>query len=408
MARGWFSRMTVALVAVVAVGAAATGWGLDYPPYEVYGYLAEEGDVPPLNYMKVCDPGVEGEENASYVVLGISFPRTYQAVAGGYEGALVIPAFIDGLPVRKINEAAFIQCTKLTDVTIPATVREIGDRAFSDCWQLTNVTFASGVARVGNGAFSNCVSLAALDFPATLSRLGAGCFQGCVELKDVYFRGNAPRLAEADAGWAGEKSYLGEGVFRQTGYNARFRVHIDPATSGWIAPGVTGVPEKWPVDFGYMQAHETVAEPGGGGTAVPSGFVAVVTEIGGASGGAVAVPESWAERFPGYVARFGSDFPASLTRETGKLDASGAPLAVWQDYVAGTDPTDPDDVFKAWIGMEDCTPRIGWNPVLDAQEAAKRKYTIWGRKSLLEGSWEMLEPDRLDGVNFFKVRVEMR
>lgn len=408
MGHGWFS-MIAATLAAVAAGGAATGWGYDYPPYEVYGYLADGGDMPPLNYMKVCDPGAEGEENASYVVLGISFPRTYQAVAAGYEGTLEIPAYIDGLPVRKIGEAAFIQCTKLTGVSIPATVREIGDRAFADCWQLTDVAFAPGVSRVGNGAFSNCISLATLDFPATLSRLGAGCFQGCVDLRDVYFRGNAPRLAEAEAGWAGEKSHLGESIFRQTGYNPRFRVHIDPATSGWIAPGMTGVPEKWPVDFGYMQAHETVAEPvGGSGEAVPTGFVAVVTEIGGASGGAVAVPESWAERFPTYEACFGSDFPASLTRETGKLDASGKPQAVWQDYVAGTDPTVPGDLFKAWIEMEGGKPRIAWKPILGTEEADKRKYTIWGRKSLLSGEWESVEDESLENFNFFKVRVEMR
>ena len=404
MERGWIAVMAAAVLA-----AAATARGIEYPPYEVYGYLADEGDDPPLNYMKVCEPGAVGEENASYVVLGVSYPRTRPAVAAGYEGPLAIPAYIDGLPVRKIGEAAFIQCTKLTSVSVPGTVREIGDRAFADCWQLAEVAFEPGVARVGNGAFSNCLSLAELDFPATLSRLGAGCFQGCVELRDVYFRGNAPRLAEADAGWAGEKSYLGEGIFRQTGYSPRFRVHVDPATSGWIAPGVKGVPEKWPVDFGYMQAHETVEEPGGGGGAPgPSGFVAVVTEIGGADGGAVAVPESWAERFPEYENRFGADFTASLTRPTGKRDAAGNALAVWQDYVAGTDPTDPDDVFAAWLEMDGDTPRIVWKPVLDEAEAAKRRYRIWACRSLPEGDWEEISASRTGGYNFFKLRVEMK
>ena len=50
------------------------------PPYDLYGYLADATDNPPLNYMKVCEPGRTGETNASYVVLGISYPRTYQAV----------------------------------------------------------------------------------------------------------------------------------------------------------------------------------------------------------------------------------------------------------------------------------------------------------------------------------------
>ena len=228
------------------------------PPYEVYPYVAESTDNPPLNYMKVCEPGVSGEAEASYVVLGISFPRTYQAV-NDFSGDLVIPAYIDGLPVRKVNEAAFI-LSSVRSIRFPHTVREIGARAFADCWYLTNVTFDAGVSTIGTAAFSNCVSLASITFPKTLSYLGANCFQGCVELKDVYFLGNAPRLEMVDMT---DKSYLGESIFRQWGYYSRFKVHISRNTYGWFAPYEKGVPEKWPVDFGYMQAHVTVAEDGG-------------------------------------------------------------------------------------------------------------------------------------------------
>ena len=128
------------------------------------------------------------------------------------------------------------------------------------------MTFAVGVSTIGDAAFSNCVSLTSITFPKTLSRLGAKCFQGCIELKDVYFLGNAPRL---NTSGTADKSYLGESIFRQWGYNERFKVHINSNTYGWIAPYEKGVPEKWPVDFGFMQAHRTVAEPGesGGGGA---------------------------------------------------------------------------------------------------------------------------------------------
>ena len=60
-----------------------------------------------------------------------------------------------------------------------------------------------------------------------------------------------------------EKSGLGESIFRNYGYYERFKVHINRNTYGWIAPYEKGVPEKWPVDYGYMQAHETVAEDDG-------------------------------------------------------------------------------------------------------------------------------------------------
>ena len=258
------------------------------PPYEVFPYLAESTDNPPLNYMKVCEPGVSGEVEATYVVLGISFPRTYQAV-NDFSGDLVIPAYIDGLPVRKVNEAAFI-LSSVRSIKFPHTIREIGARAFADCWYLTNVTFEAGVSTIGSGAFSNCVSLTSIRFPKTLSYLGANCFQGCVELKDVYFLGNAPRLEVAGLT---DKSYLGESIFRQWGYYSRFKVHINRNTYGWISPYEKGVPEKWPVDFGYMQAHVTVAEDGGnssGGDSPGSDSSGGGSSGGGSSGEQSATP----------------------------------------------------------------------------------------------------------------------
>ncbi|MBO7166340.1 MAG: leucine-rich repeat domain-containing protein [Kiritimatiellae bacterium] len=372
------------------------------PPYEVYPYLAEETDNPPVNYMKVCEPGRTGEENASYVVLGISFPRTYQAVDADFDDDLVVPAYIDGLPVRKINEAAFVACTGLRSIKIPSTVREIGARVFSDCWNLTNVIFESGIATIGDNAFSNCISLASITFPKTLSRLGAGCFHGCVSLKDVYFKGNAPRLVIPNMS---DKSPFGEMIFRNYGYYERFKIHINKNTYGWISPHEKGVPEKWPVDFGYIQAHETVAEDGDEIGVANVGFVVVITEIKGAP---VAVPESWAAKYSGYVQNFGNNFALSLTRPTGKKDAAGKSLQVWHDYVAGTDPTDLNDVFTATIKIVDDKPVISVVPALSEGEKSIRKYTVYGKVSLKDTDWIEVKTGKEGEYNFFKVTVEMK
>lgn len=372
------------------------------PPYEVYPYLAEDTDNPPINYMKVCEPGRSGEEKASYVVLGVSFPRTYQAVNPDFDGDLVVPAYIDGLPVRKLNEAAFITCSGLRSIKIPSTVREIGARTFSECWNLTNVTFESGVTMVGDNAFSNCISLASITFPKTLSRLGVGCFHGCVSLKDVYFKGNAPRLAIPNVS---DKSPFGEMIYRNYGYYERFKIHINKNTYGWISPYEKGVPEKWPVDFGYMQAHETVAEDGDEKDVISSGFVVVITEI---KGGPVAVPESWAVKYPGYVQKFGGNFALSLTKPTGKKDAAGNSLQVWHDYVAGTDPTDINDAFTATIKIVDDKPVISVVPQLPESEKSLRKYTVYGKVSLKDADWIEVKVGKENEYNFFKVTVEMK
>ena len=84
-------------------------------------------------------------------------------------------------------------------------------------------------------------------------------------------------------------------------------------------------------------------------------------------------------------------------------------MFVWQDYVAGTDPTDPSSVFTASITFDAATgdPVIGWSPVLSAAEAAKRKYTVFGKVRLNDADWTEVDGDEAD-YNFFKVRVEMK
>lgn len=391
------------LAATVSLFAACSALGVIYPPYEFYGYLAESTDNPPVNYMKVCEPGVTGEANATYVVLGISFPRTYQAVNGDFAGDLVIPAYIDGLPVRKIKDDAFALCMGLTGVKIPHTVREIGARAFRDCWNLTNVAFEAGTATIGGGAFSNCQSITSITLPKTLAAIGPKCFQGCVSLTNVVFLGNAPRLSAIDG--EDEKSYFGECIYRNYGYFERFKIHIDKNTYGWKAPYEKGAPEKWPVDYGYMQAHEVVADVTDESAGPAAGFVTVITEI---KGGAVAVPETWAAAFPSYAAKFGNDFTSSLTKPTGKTDAAGKAMQVWQDYVAGTDPTDEKDVFRAEIKIVDGNPVISVYPELSAAERAKRRYVTYGRKSLLTGDWVEVASGMEKEYNFFKVTIEMK
>jgi len=138
-----------------------------------------------------------------------------------------------------------------------------------------------------------------------------------------------------------------------------------------------------------------------------AGFVNVITEV--KSGGAVSVPVTWALNYPNYVAKFGSDFTKSLTKPTGKRDGSGNAMLVWQDYVAGTDPTDESDVFMASIMMVGGVPKISYSPEFkDASEAAMRKYTTYGKKSLADEQWVEIPAGREADYNFFKVTVEMK
>jgi len=134
-------------------------------------------------------------------------------------------------------------------------------------------------------------------------------------------------------------------------------------------------------------------------------FVNVISEI---KGGNVAIPDTWAANYPTFKEKFGSDFTAALTKTTGKVDAAGNPMFVWQDYVAGTDPTDVEDVFTASVTMVGGKPVISYTPELSEAEAAKRKYTTWGKEKLQDEQWSEVPSGSEADYNFFKVTVEMK
>ncbi len=98
--------------------------------------------------------------------------------------------------------------------------------------------------------------------------------------------------------------------------------------------------------------------------------------------------------------------PASATIETGfvKRHSDGRAITVWDEYVAGTNPTDEKSVFSAEISAgENGEPVITWNPDLNENGTKSiRRYTIYGCREL-GGEWH----ERKDGDRFFKVRVAL-
>jgi hypothetical protein len=119
------------------------------------------------------------------------------------------------------------------------------------------------------------------------------------------------------------------------------------------------------------------------------------------------VNSKWTMNYPSFAEKFGNDFAVALTKPSGKRDSQGSALSVWQDYVAGTDPTDETDVFQASITLVDGVPQVSYTPELPEAEKAKRKYTTYGKARLQDTEWSVVDGDA-DKYNFFKVTVEMR
>lgn len=84
-----------------------------------------------------------------------------------------------------IGDAAFYQCNNLASINIPNTVTTIGKYAFNQCGSLTSMTIPNSVVHLGNNAFSSCTSLESLTIGTSLTRIPADCFFLCTALKQV-------------------------------------------------------------------------------------------------------------------------------------------------------------------------------------------------------------------------------
>ncbi len=89
--------------------------------------------------------------------------------------------FEEGSKLQSIGEGAFMDCTALTSITIPANVTELGSYVFLGCTSLQNINYDEGCSLqfLGDGAFSGCSELAFLDIPESVIQIGSFCFDGC-------------------------------------------------------------------------------------------------------------------------------------------------------------------------------------------------------------------------------------
>ncbi len=93
-----------------------------------------------------------------------------------------IPAEIDGLPVKRINTAAFQNSPIPRKIIIPDSVLTIGDWAFSYMDSLTEIKLSNALTDLGADAFNGSKLLKSVSLPGSLENIGVEPFEG---LEDV-------------------------------------------------------------------------------------------------------------------------------------------------------------------------------------------------------------------------------
>ena len=126
--------------------------------------------------------------STSDLLFGLDYDQTYYRVEGcdnSASGSLVIPSTYRGLPVKSIFPEAFMECTKLTSITIPDSVTDIGYWAFVDCSSLTTINIPEGVTSIYDSTFYNCKSLTSITIPDSVTSIGTSAFSNCTSLSSI-------------------------------------------------------------------------------------------------------------------------------------------------------------------------------------------------------------------------------
>lgn len=109
-----------------------------------------------------------------------------------------IPDRLGGYPVTVIGKSAFIGCTRLVTVQLPATLTAIGENAFSGCAALRKVTLPDGLTVLGDKAFEGCLQLTSVTLPDSLTAIGDNPFQRCQALQTFSVSETHPILEVRD------------------------------------------------------------------------------------------------------------------------------------------------------------------------------------------------------------------
>ena len=152
-----------------------------------YRFIESSGEaflVPSPHYSKMVSASIpdrvvanrNGEESF-YKVTGIA-PAAFMDCSNLTQ--IKLPANCEA-----IGEGAFYGCTGLTSIEIPNSVIYMGMSAFYNCTGLTSVTIGNSVTSIEDYAFQNCTGLTRVTIPNSVNSIGYRAFYGCSNLTRV-------------------------------------------------------------------------------------------------------------------------------------------------------------------------------------------------------------------------------
>ena len=157
--------------------------------------------------------------------------------------------------VTELVWGAFMKCTNLEKINIPASVTLLGQDCFSSCSVLTSVTFDenSSLTTINKTCFGSCISLEEIVLPNTVTKIGNEIFYNCKKLERVVLGAG---LTTTDGGLLGAAGYNDNSYFAEIYMPAGFATGEGSIASGNIlGRGNNGDLKKYVIFFTGTQAQ---------------------------------------------------------------------------------------------------------------------------------------------------------
>ena len=160
--------------------------------YQVISMVNSDGEVAAVSLYDTTTENITIPASVSYD--GIAY-RVTSIAPGAFKNSTVKGVSL-AAGIKTIESEAFMNCTQLTNITIPYSVDIIEDFAFNGCKNLTAVSIPTNIKFIGRQAFSHCEALTKVSLPNSLTNYGADVFLGCKALNTVELPDNMTMLKE--------------------------------------------------------------------------------------------------------------------------------------------------------------------------------------------------------------------
>ena len=107
----------------------------------------------------------------------------------GYRGSLgemIIPAQIDGKPVRSIAKEAFFNNGNIVKAVLPEGLDKIEASAFQGAYNLEEIVLPSTLRIIEADAFNSCGKLKSITIPKGVTAIAENTFFRCLQLMEAY------------------------------------------------------------------------------------------------------------------------------------------------------------------------------------------------------------------------------